>query len=240
METDYCKSSSPGSFAIEFAAIILLQESAAIDKFVHSSRALYYITPINALSLSGSRAHAQKLGRTNRRRPPCRALYFENAEVGFAAMVERRRLSMLIPSKENVPPLSPFSQEAVDAQRSLQKTAVSEKIAAMRDRWVGKKARTGTELAKSPTLVQLQRESEASAKKERPGKSSVLARQRELERLHHEAKSRLEGVGGVGGGVSLWPAMDDMRLSMRDAVTLAFLCLFLTLSTAVMFLLLHG
>lgn len=149
---------------------------------------------------------------------------------------------MLIPFKENVPPLSPFPREIGDTQRSLQKGAVSEKIAAMRDRWAENKVQTDpeTEVAKSPTLVQLQRDAEASAKKERPGKSSVLARQRELERLHHEAKSRLERVGGVGGGVSLWPAMDDMRLSSSDAVQLAFFCLILIVCTAVIFHLYHG
>ena len=153
-------------------------------------------------------------------------------------MAERRRL---ISSKENFPPSSPFSQ---DSQRNVQNTAVvSEKIAAMRDHWTGKKTIDAeAEFAKSPTLAQLQRESEASAKKERQGKSSVmLARQHELERLHHEAKSRLVGnVSGVGGGVSLWPAMDDMRLSRGDAVQLALLCLFLIVSTVVIFIMLHG
>ena len=142
---------------------------------------------------------------------------------------------MLLPCNENVPPPSPFSG---DVHRCSQKGAVSEKIAAMRDKLSEKSRREKeAELARSPTLVQLQRE---SAKKERPARGSVMARQRELERLHHEAKSRLEGVGGIGGGVSLWPAMDDMRLSRSDAVQLAFLCLSLILSTTAVFFMCHG
>lgn len=57
-----------------------------------------------------------------------------------------------------------------------------------------------------------------------------------LERLHHEAKSK----DGVGGGVSLWPAMDDMRLSREDVWRLAAVCVSLLAVTMVMFNFYHG
>ena len=113
---------------------------------------------------------------------------------------------------------------------------MSEKIAAMRDHWTEKTEAAAAARRSSPILMQLQRESEAASTRREAG-GSVRARRKELERLHHEAKSRREGVGG---GVSLWPAMDDMRLSRRDTVQLTLLCLLLSGCTAALFTALHG
>ena len=120
---------------------------------------------------------------------------------------------------------------------------VRSKIAAMRERWDGQiQSQSPADLRctggrESPTLVQLKRPSNGSTKE---AKGSIYTRQRTLEKLHHDAKSRLEGVSGVGGGVSLWPAMDDMRLSRRDAVQLSCLSLVLMFATGMIFIMYHG
>ena len=141
------------------------------------------------------------------------------------AASRRRGVGRRLSCKENLPPPSPFPGESTPRP-------VSEKIAAMRERWVEQSQGEGGETARSPTLVQLRGE-----RGWRDGRGSVWERQKELERLHHEAKSRREGVGG---GVSLWPEMDDMRLSRRDTLQLGALCLFLSVTTAALFLACHG
>lgn len=161
-----------------------------------------------------------------------------------------RRRSMLS-SKENFPPGFPSTPAEEDTSSSLlslsQQGIVGGKIAAMRERWdeqIQNRTRAHSDLQsatkESPTLAQLKNMSGGSSQEENPTRGTVYARQRALEKLHHEAKSRLEGVGGVGGGVSLWPAMDDMRLSRGDAVQLACLSLILTVATGILFLIFHG
>lgn len=68
----------------------------------------------------------------------------------------------------------------------------------------------------------------------------VYAAQRELMKKHHEAKSRVHSVSGVGGGVSMWPAMDDMRLTRREANWLVVSCGVLIIGTMSVFLACHG
>ena len=88
----------------------------------------------------------------------------------------------------------------------------------------------------SPTLAHLQSRSEDG----RPG-GFVQAAQRELEKKHHRAKSRVHaGVSGIGGGVSLWPAMDDMRLSGSEVNWLVIVCGVLIVGTMSVFLVCHG
>ena len=72
-----------------------------------------------------------------------------------------------------------------------------------------------------------------------PG-GTVYAAQRELIKRHYEAKSKIDGISGIGGGVSLWPAMDDMRLSGSDTVRLAVLCVVLVVATLTVFYSFHG
>ena len=130
--------------------------------------------------------------------------------------------------------------EMEDAPSSLRsKGTVCSKIAAMRERWdeqVQNRSLAAADLhhaRESSTLSQLQGSTQEA-------KGSVYARQRTLENLHHDAKSRLEGMSGVGGGVSLWPAMDDMRLSRSDAVQLSCLSLSLMAATGILFVMYHG
>lgn len=61
---------------------------------------------------------------------------------------------------------------------------------------------------------------------------------KELDRLHHQAKSNAKE--GAGGGVSLWPAMDDMRLSHQDVLQLTFMCVTLIMCTFIAFHFYHG
>ena len=69
---------------------------------------------------------------------------------------------------------------------------------------------------------------------------SVQSTQKELIRKHQEAKSRVNYVSGVGGGVSLWPAMDDMRLSCNEMIMLLVSSLSLMLISGGIFLFVHG
>ncbi|XP_038078146.1 uncharacterized protein LOC119745686 [Patiria miniata] len=70
-----------------------------------------------------------------------------------------------------------------------------------------------------------------------PGRA--LQKQKILERKHHEAKSRAHNLG-VGGGVSLWPQMDNMRLSQREVAALSAVSLLLIVGVAMLFQHLHG
>lgn len=146
----------------------------------------------------------------------------------------------MLSSRENVPPPSPAGKET---PRALQQGAIGGKIAAMRERWdeqVQSSFRTDSTAKESPTLIHLKKTNEASVQREHQAKGSVYSKQRALERLHHEAKSRVEGVNGVAGGVSLWPAMDDMRLSKSDSMQLLCLCLVLMAATGTVFMTYHS
>ena len=65
----------------------------------------------------------------------------------------------------------------------------------------------------------------------------VYAMRQKLIQKHYDTKCR---VGGIGGGVSIWPAMDDMRLSRHDAAKVFLSCSLLVISTALLFVFLHG
>ncbi len=76
----------------------------------------------------------------------------------------------------------------------------------------------------------------------RDGGKKVQELREELDRRHHQAKSNhlKDGVAGAGGGVSLWPAMDDMRLSREEMWKLAGLCVALVIGTWAIFHFYHG
>ena len=78
------------------------------------------------------------------------------------------------------------------------------------------------------------------ADEDKLARSTVYATQRELAKRHYEAKSKLDGISGIGGGVSMWPAMDDMRLTSADTVRLAAICVVLVLTTVAVFYAFHG
>ena len=58
-------------------------------------------------------------------------------------------------------------------------------------------------------------------------------------RKHETAKQRVDNVN-VGGGVSLWPDMECMRLNSQEVVQLAVLCVGLALGVTLIFAFLHG
>lgn len=76
----------------------------------------------------------------------------------------------------------------------------------------------------------------------RDGGKKVQELREELDRRHHQAKSNLKdgASAGAGGGVSLWPAMDDMRLSKEEVWKLAGLCVLLVACTWATFHFYHG
>lgn len=103
----------------------------------------------------------------------------------------------------------------------------------------------------SPSLERLQRMNEMKesrsdvisttgglASRSRRGKF-VTGLQEELAKKHHEAKSRVAELS-VGGGVSLWPSMDDMRLNSWDVLSLTALCCILMFVVVKGFFFLHG
>lgn len=116
----------------------------------------------------------------------------------------------------------------------------------MRDKWEHhdearrdsvRRAPSSSRVKNSPVLSQLHSRSEKL-----DGKKSgfVHAAQQELEKKHHDAKSKVHGVSGLGGGVSMWPAMDDMRLSRREVNWLVIACGVLVIATMSVFLACHG
>lgn len=56
---------------------------------------------------------------------------------------------------------------------------------------------------------------------------------------HQEAKNRVDSLN-VGGGISIWPDMNDMRLTNRDVALLISAGLLLCLATIFLFDVLHG
>ena len=73
------------------------------------------------------------------------------------------------------------------------------------------------------------------------GGKKVQELREELDRRHQQAKSNVKGgAGGAGGGVSLWPAMDDMRLSREEVWRLVGLCVVLVACTWAIFHMYHG
>ena len=74
--------------------------------------------------------------------------------------------------------------------------------------------------------------------------SSILGRllkekQSLLVRKHETARQRVDNVN-VGGGVSLWPEMESMRLTEEEIIQLAALCVGLLAFVIAVFYYLHG
>ncbi|XP_071794243.1 uncharacterized protein [Asterias amurensis] len=70
-----------------------------------------------------------------------------------------------------------------------------------------------------------------------PGRA--LQKQKILERKHHEAKSRAHTLG-IGGGISLWPQMENMRLTQREVAALTGVSAALVVGVVFLFHYLHG
>ena len=94
----------------------------------------------------------------------------------------------------------------------------------------------------SPTLMRLRSGSSADSRDTgRRGKatklhSNIEAKQRELTSKHQSAKSG----PGVGGGITMWPGMDDMRLSQTETLQLTAAALCLIVGSMCLFMYLHG
>ncbi|KAL4630156.1 hypothetical protein GN956_G16865 [Arapaima gigas] len=68
---------------------------------------------------------------------------------------------------------------------------------------------------------------------------TLQERQKLLQEKHQKAKQSVDTLA-VGGGVSLWPEMDSMRLSAKEGVILSVSCMAVTLSACLLFKCLHG
>ncbi|KAJ8285401.1 hypothetical protein GJAV_G00026390 [Gymnothorax javanicus] len=68
---------------------------------------------------------------------------------------------------------------------------------------------------------------------------SLQERQRQLQEKHQRAKESLDQLA-VGGGVSLWPEMDRMRLTPQEGVALCLGCVGVSFSVYLIFRYLHG
>ncbi|CAG2230999.1 unnamed protein product [Mytilus edulis] len=80
----------------------------------------------------------------------------------------------------------------------------------------------------SPTLEKL---------KMTPGR---VLKDRELLASKHSSVRQKADKLNVGGGVCLWPGMDDMRLSRREIVEILFVSVFLLAAVVIAFNKLHG
>ena len=60
-----------------------------------------------------------------------------------------------------------------------------------------------------------------------------------LTNLHEKAKNKADQLN-VGGGISIWPEMENMRLSKSETIYLSISCIFLIITTSFLFLKLHG
>ncbi|KAJ8262829.1 hypothetical protein COCON_G00152860 [Conger conger] len=68
---------------------------------------------------------------------------------------------------------------------------------------------------------------------------SLQERQKQLQEKHQQAKESLDRLA-VGGGVSLWPEMDRMRLTVQEGAVLGLGCLTVSFSVFLIFKCLHG
>lgn len=142
--------------------------------------------------------------------------------------------------RENYLPSPPRSTKAETIPPVKQ---VKSGVASVRDQWENHDAAVeprAPRVKNSPILSQLQSRSGIQHQQDGKKVGFVYAAQRELERKHHDAKSKVHGMSGLGGGVSLWPAMDDMRLSRREVNWLVISSGVLVIATMSVFLACHG
>ena len=64
-------------------------------------------------------------------------------------------------------------------------------------------------------------------------------KQQELIHKHEQIRQNSDKLS-VGGGVTLWPNMNQMRLSRREVVLLMLTCFALMAGTGWLFMFLHG
>ena len=64
-------------------------------------------------------------------------------------------------------------------------------------------------------------------------------KQKELIHKHEQIRQNSDKLS-VGGGVTLWPNMNQMRLSRREVVLLMLTCFALMAGTGWLFMFLHG
>ena len=67
----------------------------------------------------------------------------------------------------------------------------------------------------------------------------IRAQQLRLSRKHQRAQEGSDKLL-AGGGISLWPEMDRMRLSREEMATLGAVCCGLAVTTAALFYMVHG
>ncbi|GCB74205.1 hypothetical protein scyTo_0003293 [Scyliorhinus torazame] len=77
------------------------------------------------------------------------------------------------------------------------------------------------------------------ARKARLAVHGLQQKQRLLQEKHLKAKSLVDKIP-VGGGISLWPEMDDMRLTKREVLVLIISSLLLIFAVVTLFEYLHG
>ena len=170
-----------------------------------------------------------------------------STNISMARVREGRRRIVPLGSKENFPlegdweeAPSPISARRPLPPRSKPSTQPRSRIMAMKDRWEHSQLESDSRGRESESrLKENLSEGRGSAAVTR-GPGTVYAAQRELVRKHYEAKSKIDRISGIGGGVSIWPAMDDMRLSQADAIKMAFICAALVVATMVTFYCFHG
>ncbi|CAH1795945.1 unnamed protein product [Owenia fusiformis] len=71
------------------------------------------------------------------------------------------------------------------------------------------------------------------------GKMKLRETQQILTEKHQEAKNQADKLN-IGGGVSLWPGMENMRLTKRETAQLIVACVFMLTAVLALFQFLHG
>lgn len=94
------------------------------------------------------------------------------------------------------------------------------------------------ELGKQPQLLSANTSPGLARLRNTPGRG-LREKQRELIEKHEHIRQHSDKLS-VGGGVALWPNMNQMRLSYKEIITLIFICIGLAALTGWLFVLLHG
>ncbi|XP_064650433.1 uncharacterized protein LOC135501919 isoform X2 [Lineus longissimus] len=111
----------------------------------------------------------------------------------------------------------------------------------MQSALVGIRERLEQQMSESGSLKVKERISPGLAQlRNTPGRG-LKEKQKLLAQKHQEAKSKVNTDGAnVGGGISIWPEMDNMRLTKQEVINLTSLCVLLMLLVVFFFVQLHG
>ncbi|KAL8567161.1 hypothetical protein ACOMHN_033063 [Nucella lapillus] len=140
--------------------------------------------------------------------------------------VNKRSSSLTAPSRVASPGLGESGEGHQDTPL---KTRGLDHLRQRIEEELGKGTMSDTTDSASPGLTRL---------RNTPGRG-LKEKQRELIKKHEQIRQNSDKLN-VGGGVTLWPNMNQMRLSRNEIVALVLACLVLVLLMGLLFVQLHG